>query len=119
MIVSLISHDRWTPQRKVVLDELPAVLGRSPDADVHLDDRCQIDQIEETLVVRDLESTNGTLVNGKSVIDTPVLPGDTLTVGVTRFEVQYERHTPKPCPGSEPTAAIRKILHHGPHNRLV
>jgi predicted component of type VI protein secretion system len=113
MIVRLISHDSWAPQRKVVLNKLPAVLGRSSDSDVRLDDRwvsrvhCWINQVDETLVVQDLDSTNGTLVNGKPVIDSPLLPGDTLTVGITRFEVHYERSGAEPCMSSEPEVASR------------
>jgi predicted component of type VI protein secretion system len=107
MRVSLISHDSWTRQREVIVDKLPAVLGRDLDSDVRLEDcwvsraHCWIDQVDGTLVVRDLESTNGTLVNGKSVVDSPLLPGDTLTIGITRFEVHYELESPNASASSE------------------
>jgi pSer/pThr/pTyr-binding forkhead associated (FHA) protein len=115
MKIRLVSYDDWAPRRKITLDKLPAVIGRSSDADFQLDDRwvsrvhCEISEIDGTLVVRDLESMNGTLVNGNSVTDSLLLPGDTLTVGMTRFEVYYERHKSKPTSGSRPKAASRLL----------
>ena len=111
MKVRLVSYDDCTPQRKITVDKLPAVIGRSPDADVQLDDRwvsrvhCEISEIDGTLVARDLESMNGTLVNGNSVTDSPLLPGDTLTIGIARFEVYYKRHKSKSSSGSGQEAA--------------
>ncbi|NQU26180.1 MAG: FHA domain-containing protein [Candidatus Nealsonbacteria bacterium] len=102
MRVTLVSHDYWTPQQKIVLPKLPVVVGRGPDAEVSIDDRwvsrihCAICVVDGMLVVRDLESSNGTLVNGKSITEALLLPGDTLTIGVTRFEVHYTRQNPKP-----------------------
>lgn len=40
------------------------------------------------LVVEDLGSTNGTLVNGKRVERMVLRPGDTLTVGRVEFQIQ-------------------------------
>ena len=42
----------------------------------------------DQLVVEDLGSTNGTLVNGKKVDRTVLRPGDRLTVGRVEFEVK-------------------------------
>ena len=85
------------------MNKLPAVIGRSPDADVRLDDRwvsrrhCEIDQINGTLVVRDLGSKHGTAVNGEYAAQTHLLPGDRLTIGLTSFEVHYKR-SKRPTP---------------------
>ena len=40
-------------------------------------------------MVRDLESRNGTLVNGNHITESPLMPGDKLTVGMSSFEAQY------------------------------
>lgn len=40
------------------------------------------------LSVQDLGSTNGTFVNGQRVSQSPLVPGDTLTVGSTSFRVE-------------------------------
>jgi pSer/pThr/pTyr-binding forkhead associated (FHA) protein len=80
----------------IVLAGLPAIVGRSPQVDVHLDDpwvsrvHCEISQVNGTLVVRDLESRNGTLVNGEHIQEAHLLPGDQLTVGMTSVEVRYK-----------------------------
>ncbi|MCL6623859.1 MAG: FHA domain-containing protein, partial [Fimbriimonadales bacterium] len=42
----------------------------------------------EGLKVRDLGSTNGTLVNGQRVTETILRPGDEVQLGITRFRVE-------------------------------
>ena len=102
MKVVLASLALVVPTVRISLDKLPAVLGRAPDADVHLDDRwisrvhCVISEINGTLVVRDLDSHNGTLVNGQYITEAHLMPGDRLTVGLTSFEVQYKRRQSRP-----------------------
>jgi pSer/pThr/pTyr-binding forkhead associated (FHA) protein len=44
----------------------------------------------DQLVVQDLGSTNGTLVNGKKVDRVVLRPGDRLTVGRVEFQVQAD-----------------------------
>lgn len=71
------------------------VLGRSPEADVPLDDpyasefHLRLNNREGKLVLTDLGSTNGTYVNGRRVT-TPVdlSRGDAVQVGKTVMEVR-------------------------------
>ena len=72
-----------------------AVLGRSPDADVLLDDpyasmfhlRLTIDG--DTMVLADLGTTNGTYVNGRRITSPVTLnAGDSVQVGKTIMEVK-------------------------------
>jgi pSer/pThr/pTyr-binding forkhead associated (FHA) protein len=50
---------------------------------------CQIVEHEGKLYVKDLGSSNGTVVNGKKVLDQQVLsPGDRLTIGPVTFRVE-------------------------------
>jgi pSer/pThr/pTyr-binding forkhead associated (FHA) protein len=110
MHVRLINVTPGTPRGQVVVDHLPVVLGRSPDADVRLEDRwvsrrhCEIDQINGTLTVRDLESRHGTAVNGQYVALAHLMPGDRLTIGLTSLEVRYKRSRP-----TRPVAVEREI----------
>jgi len=88
----------------VSVAKFPFVIGRAADAKLRVDDRwssrhhCEIDEVDGTLIVRDLASSNGTLVNGKTVCTAPLLPGDELTVGISIFKVSYRRDPLKPVP---------------------
>jgi len=113
----LIRVDPGTPKTRIVLKKLPAVLGRSPDVSICLDDRwasrlhCEISEINGTLVVRDLESRNGTLVNGELVTEALLMPGDRLTVGLTSFRVHYKRGKTN---ASKAPSAVGHVAHGNP-----
>jgi pSer/pThr/pTyr-binding forkhead associated (FHA) protein len=50
---------------------------------------CQIVENQGRLIIKDLGSSNGTLVNGKKVVDQQVLaPGDKITIGPVSFRVE-------------------------------
>ena len=72
----LVPCHRTMPSR-VVLRSFPVVLGRGTDADVQVQDRwasrrhCEIQQAGGVLVVRDLGSRYGTLVNNAHVSEAP------------------------------------------------
>ena len=94
MKVELLSTN---PARRIVLDDLPAMVGRDVNAKVSLDDsfvarfQCIVDEEGGLLRVLDLGSRIGTFVNGSRVRGAAILtPGDRLTVGRTNFIVQYE-----------------------------
>lgn len=93
------------PEGRIVVSELPIIVGSGPHADVRLDDpdistlHCMIDQVNGTLVVSDLVSQNGTRVNGRRIEESPLLPGDRLTVGKTPLFVHYVRNST--CPSGD------------------
>lgn len=71
------------------------VLGRSPEADVVLEDPYASDfhmrlvAQEDEMMLHDLGSTNGTYVNGRRVnVPTSLRRGDTIQVGKTVLEVR-------------------------------
>lgn len=85
------------PQRKIVVEELPAMIGRDASAEVCMEDdswvghfQCILDQERGKLRVLDLGTRTGTFVNGVRVKRAVLLPGDMLTVGRTDFVVQYD-----------------------------
>ena len=69
------------------------LIGRSPANDITLDDdgasrehaMLMRDADAAEVVVEDLQSTNGTKVNGKRVRSAVLAPGDELQIGHTRF----------------------------------
>jgi pSer/pThr/pTyr-binding forkhead associated (FHA) protein len=94
MIVELIPTD--PAQQTVVVDNLPAILGSGEEADLRVDDadvsnlHCIIDRVARRLVVTDLVSRSGTFVNDDRVLDSPLMPGDMLSIGGTTYVVRYE-----------------------------
>jgi len=93
MEAKLVSDNGEVLESEFPLDKLPLVIGRSTEATLRVQDRlvsrrnCEIVRIDGSLVVRDLGSTNGTLVNGQHITEAPLTPGDRLTVGTTTFVV--------------------------------
>jgi predicted component of type VI protein secretion system len=87
--------------------KLPATIGRSGDTDVCIDDEsisrshCQLFLgSDESLQVRDLNSLNGTFVNGERIKKVHSLfPGDVVQVGSAFLRVEYASDTD---PGKPP-----------------
>ncbi len=79
-----------------VFEQFPLVIGRSEDADITLDDRwasrrhCLIEAQDGTLVVQDLGSKHGTLLNDAIISEAVLKPGDTLSVGLTTLTATYD-----------------------------
>jgi len=76
-----------------IVDGVEYVVGRSPGADVVVDDsRCSgrhavITRRGGRCLVRDLDSANGTFVNDDQVSQAELRPGDRLTIGQTEFKI--------------------------------
>jgi pSer/pThr/pTyr-binding forkhead associated (FHA) protein len=91
-----LSLDHADTSSNYELSEFPVLIGRSLDSTITLNDRwvsrrhCEIDRRDDQLVVRDLGSKHGTFVNDCPVSESPLLPGDRLTVGISRFVASYE-----------------------------
>ena len=66
---------------------------------------CEVRLRGEELVVRDLQSTNGTFVDGKKISEGVVKPGQTLRLG--EVELRFENSAPAEAPG---TSFISKML---------
>lgn len=72
------------------------ILGRSPSADLVLEDResskrhALIYARGERFYAVDLQSSNGTFVNGERIRDVPLSPGDEITIGQTRIRVEEQ-----------------------------
>jgi pSer/pThr/pTyr-binding forkhead associated (FHA) protein len=70
-------------------------IGRSTGAEFMLDAplvsrlHCQLSAADDVLHVKDLDSTNGTFVNGERVVSAKLQPGDRLRIG--RAELTISR----------------------------
>jgi len=95
MKARLVVIESQSTDRKVVYSELPVTIGRGPDAGVRLADsfvsrcHCEIAEVGGTLVVRDLGSKHGTLVNRQSILESALLPGVEILVGLTSLRASF------------------------------
>src|SRR6476659_9083370 len=84
----------------ILVDKPILLLGRHPECDVQIDSRkisrrhCYNAQVNDYLVVRDLDSTNGIRINGVRVVEGRLKPGDELTVGNHRYQVTWGDDSP-------------------------
>ena len=81
--------------REVLLDKERTTIGRHSGNDICLNDKAvsgnhaAVVVAGDTLVLEDLDSTNGTLVNGRQIAKHTLVQGDTITIGrnTLKFEV--------------------------------
>jgi hypothetical protein len=112
-------------------------VGRDPELDFSVNhptvstNHCELVVSNDGVLLRDCDSTNGTFVNGKPVVEARLLPGQTVGLGSVELFVentdvnvaipQFERERPKPpvvlgdgsilCPRHAPVAATHKCTH--------
>ncbi len=90
----LIITESSGASRELVLDKERVSIGRHADNDICLNDKAVsghhavIITILSDSFLEDLDSTNGTLVNGKQIAKHPLSNGDTVTIG--RNSLRYE-----------------------------
>jgi pSer/pThr/pTyr-binding forkhead associated (FHA) protein len=88
----IVHEGRRTPIEGTVVQ-----IGRAPSCEIVLDDRnvsrrhAEIRRRGPVVVLIDLDSTNGTIVNGRRVREHPLADGDRITVGNSRLT--FERRT--------------------------
>ncbi len=98
------------------------VIGRDSSAGIQLDHRsisrrhCEIlEDSHGELLVRDLGSTNGTILNGVQVTEAALHPGDVLQLGNLRIMVEREGAEVAAPPSPEPAPSVEIVkFHPGP-----
>jgi pSer/pThr/pTyr-binding forkhead associated (FHA) protein len=83
----------------LVKADVPILIGRSPEADINIsyDDYCSrkhasIRILNNKFVIEDLNSTNGTYVNGKKIEGEWMLSdGDIITFGQTKIVLRMQK----------------------------
>jgi predicted component of type VI protein secretion system len=72
----------------------PIIVGRHPHCDVRLRSirvsrrHCCLTEVDGEVAVRDLGSTNGTLINGRRVGAGRLQPGDVLSIAHLRYRLE-------------------------------
>lgn len=98
--VAPVAAASWTliwPGGEVPIGGSAIVIGRSKDCDVPLADgnvsrrHAELGRSEEGFVLRDLDSTNGTMVNGRRIRSATIGAGDEITIGMSTLRIE-QRH---------------------------
>jgi pSer/pThr/pTyr-binding forkhead associated (FHA) protein len=82
-------------------------IGRGPDNMIVINDpsvstrHAQLQRAGETYLLKDLESANGTLVNGIPVAETGLRFGDRIRFGAAEARYEQETHGSQPLPQAE------------------
>lgn len=107
----MVTNEAGTVAYELV--EESVTIGRSPENLIHLDDpsvsgrHAQLQLAGETYELRDLESTNGTRVNGSVITSVPLRAGDQIRFG--KVEACFECEVPgdaQPLPAPVEAAAL-------------
>src|SRR3954464_3916146 len=75
--------------------KLPSTIGRGRGTAVILPhplvsrNHCELYEADGKLMIRDLGSLNGTFVNNERITESPLAPGELLTVGTVTFRAVY------------------------------
>ena len=90
-------------------------IGRVEDNTFHIADpsvsshHCEIQLRGSDIVIRDLNSTNGTFINGNKIEESVLKPGQILRLGQVELKLEVEgAAATAPAPGSTPAPAPAK-----------
>jgi pSer/pThr/pTyr-binding forkhead associated (FHA) protein len=102
MPIRLVPLDDASILPTIIVDRPILLVGRHPECDVQIRSskvsrrHCCLSEVDPEvagkacLAVRDLDSTNGTRINGEVVSEGRLLEGDELTIGAYRFQVKTQ-----------------------------
>jgi hypothetical protein len=86
------------PPRRIPLSVLPTVIGRTAPADIILEGstvsrrHCRLEQAGDGIVLSDLGSTNGTVVDGDHIA-APIALRDGAVIGIGAYRLRYHRRS--------------------------
>jgi len=111
MTARLIPQTEGSPV--ISLEKAITLIGRHPDCDGVLPDNqkisrrhCCIAQVENRLILRDLGSMNGVVVNGAPVSEVDLNDGDEITIGDEEFILEIKA---KAAPAKSAPRPVKKI----------
>ncbi len=112
-MAKLVFHAKGGATREIPLDRQRVTIGRRSDNDICLEDKATSSQhaaiitIGRNSYLQDLNSTNGTLVNGMPVQKHTLRHGDVILIG--RNHISYLDEPVKPAEASAPAANGKPI----------
>ena len=97
MKIKLLCQNALASPREITIDRFPIELGRGVAVGVRIDDRwlsrrhCELTCVGQSIIVRDLDSSHGTYINGQRLTAAATLEeGDELQIGLSHFIVEYQ-----------------------------
>ena len=96
MDVNLVLFKKDGSQQAFSLPSNITVIGRRHDCDLYIPlmpvsrKHCQLSQNKEALKIRDLDSRNGTFLNGKRIDEETLKAGDYIKIGPLTFLLQID-----------------------------
>ncbi len=104
MDVNLVLFKKDGSQKAFSVASDNTIIGRRHDCDLCIPlmvvskRHCQLNQNKEAVKIRDLDSRNGTFLNGKRINETTVKPGDYIRIGPLTFLLQIDGEPEKIVP---------------------
>lgn len=93
-----------SPAKKIPIEKEVMLIGSASGCDVVIQDdyvsskHCQIKKGETGFILKDLGSTNGTLVQGSRIDESPLAPSLEFVIGKTKLSIQSESSEEKVIP---------------------
>lgn len=126
MDVNLVLFKKDGSQKAFSLPSDTTIIGRRHDCDLCIPltvvskRHCQLNQNKEAVIIRDLDSRNGTFLNEKRINETTVQAGDYIRIGPLTFLLQIDgkpekivppkQAKPKPAPKVPPPKVLAEEL---------
>jgi DNA-binding NtrC family response regulator len=95
---------------------LPVTIGRDEDNDLPVNDtklsrrHCRVVRSPDGIVLEDLESSNGTFVNGVRIRRQVLSAGDSILIGITSLTIEWDPAAAPPPKARRPTAHDVEVL---------
>jgi len=96
MMVTLVTFNKSGVRKELPLENASTVIGRKPDADLRIPladisrSHCEVSLSESGATLLDLDSSNGTFVNGERISERLLEPGDLVKIGPVTFVVRID-----------------------------
>jgi len=114
MTIALVTFSKSGTRREFAIKNGTTVIGRKTDADLRIPlneisrSHCELSVEDDKVILRDLDSRNGTFLNDEEVSEAPLNAGDRIRLGPVVFVVQIDGE-PKDisAPASAPAAVSK------------
>ena len=116
MDVNLILFKKDGSQKAFSVASDATIIGRRHDCDLCIPlmvvskRHCQLNQNKESVKIRDLDSRNGTFLNGKRIDETTVQAGDYIRIGPLTFLLQIDGQPEQIVPPKPKRAKPPRVL---------